>query len=106
MKTFEQRKYLNAVIAFVDKQYFSSVMVSKEDVPISPSRVISGVAGLLHNLTKDNDILKEHLVSSLTRSTIPSLGDSLAACRCVIAALSKDEGQNDHQLMLGVANMK
>ncbi|KAF2132660.1 hypothetical protein P153DRAFT_309193 [Dothidotthia symphoricarpi CBS 119687] len=91
MKTFEQRKFLNAVIAFVDKQYFPSIMVDKEDTSITASKPISSVAGLLYSLTKDNDVLKEHLVSALAKSTIPSLSESFAARRSVIAALSKDD---------------
>jgi telomere length regulation protein len=79
MKTFEQRKYLNAILAFVVTKYFSS----------------EAAAGLIHTFTKDNDVLKEHLVSSLTRSTIPTLDDSLFARRSVMAALAKDEGQSE-----------
>jgi telomere length regulation protein len=41
-----------------------------------------------------NEVLKDHLVSSLTRSTIPSLDDSLATRRSVIAALAQDEGKD------------
>lgn len=50
------------------------------------------MAGLLEHLTHDNEGLKDHLVSILTRSTIPGLDDSLAARRSIIAALAQDEG--------------
>lgn len=93
MKSFEQRKYLNAVIAAVVERYFASDVVSKDDVPILASKTVSGAASLLSNMTKDNDVLKEHLVTLLTRSTIPSLDDSLAARRSVMAVLAKEEGQ-------------
>lgn len=93
MKHFEQRKYLNAIIAAVVKQYLVSDVVDKDDVPVLASKTVSGAAGLLHNITKDNDVLKEHLIISLSRSTIPSLDDSLFARRSVMAVLGKDEGQ-------------
>ena len=92
MKSFEQRKYLNAAIAFITKQYLASDTVEKDDTTIVGSKTISDAASLFQNMVKDNDILKDHLVSSLTRSTIPPLDDSLSARRSVIAALVEDEG--------------
>jgi telomere length regulation protein len=92
MKTFEQRKYLNAIIVFMVRQYFSTDVASKDDTPLASSKAISGAASLIHTLTKNNDSLKEHLVSVLTRSTIPTLDDSLSARRSVMATLAKDDG--------------
>lgn len=92
MKTFEQRKYLNAIITSVAKQYFSNEVVSKNS-PIASSSVIDAAAGLFDDLIKDNNVLKEHLISTLTRSTIPVLDDSLSARRSVVAALAKDHGK-------------
>ena len=94
MKAFEQRKYFNAVLVGIAKQYFQSEIVNKEDTSIASSPVISGAACLLNNFIKTNDILKDHLVSSLTRSAIPSLDESLALRRTVVAALAQDEGQS------------
>ncbi|OAL55732.1 hypothetical protein IQ07DRAFT_627780 [Pyrenochaeta sp. DS3sAY3a] len=91
LKSFEQRKYFNAVIDFLVKQYFSTDIIEKEDVPIPASKAVSGTASLIFNLTRNNAALKEYLVSSLTRSTIPSLEDSLFARRSAIAALAKDD---------------
>jgi telomere length regulation protein len=93
MRSFEQRKYLNAIVAFVAKTYFSTDTVSKDDAPVATSVAVSSAAALFHMLIKDNDVLKEQLVTSLTRSTIPALDDSLSARRSVLAALAKDEGQ-------------
>ena len=93
MKSFEQRKYMNAIIACVARQYLSFETASKKDAPVATSTVIGAAAGLIHALIKDNDVLKEHLVSSLTRSTIPVLDESLSARRSVIAALAKDHGE-------------
>lgn len=93
MKTFEQRKYMNAIVVFVAKQYFPNEATHKIDAPIASSPIIEAAAGLIYTLTKDNDVLKEHLVSSLTRSTIPVLDESLSARRSVIAALEKDHGE-------------
>jgi hypothetical protein len=93
MKAFEQRKYFNAVIFCIAKEFFNSEIDSQEDAPIVSSPTISGAASLLHTFVNENDILKEHLVSSLTRSTIPSIDDSLAIRRSVIAALAQDEGE-------------
>jgi len=92
MKTFEQRKCLNAVVAFVAKKYFSTEIISKDDAPVATSVTISSAAALFYTLIKDNDVLKEQLVISLTRSTVPALDDSLSARRSVLAALAKDEG--------------
>jgi telomere length regulation protein len=94
LKSFEQQKYLSAVITFLIKQYFASEITRPDDAPISASKTVSGTASLLHTLTKRNEGLKDHLVSILTRSTVPSLGDSLAARRSVMAALAQDEGQD------------
>ncbi|CAO2656729.1 Nn.00g055320.m01.CDS01 [Neocucurbitaria sp. VM-36] len=91
MKSFEQRKYFNAVIAAVIKQHFASDIIRKDNAPILTSKLVSGAASLLYIISKENDILKEHLVSSLTRSTLPPLDDSLASRRSVIASLAKDE---------------
>jgi hypothetical protein len=93
MKTFEQRKYLNAIVVFVVKEYFSTEIISKDDAPIASSSTVSSAAALFHTLTNSNDVLKEHLVSSLTRSTIAALDESLLARRSVLAALAKDDGQ-------------
>lgn len=95
MKTFEQRKYMNAIIAIVAKQYLSDEDINKANASIASSSVIDAAAGLIHGLIKDSDVLKEHLVSSLTRSTIPVLDDSLSARRSIIAALAKDHGEHD-----------
>ncbi|KAF9699923.1 hypothetical protein EKO04_002486 [Ascochyta lentis] len=91
MKAFEQRKYLNAVIVCITKQFFQSEIVSKEDAPIAPSPVISGATYLLCSFITTNDILKDYLASSVTRSTIPSLDESFAIRRTVVAALAQDE---------------
>jgi telomere length regulation protein len=92
LKAFEQRKYLNAVITFVVKQYFPLDMSQHDDTPVAASRTVSGVANLIQILVKDSEGLRDHLISILARSTIPSLDDSLDARRSVIAALSQDEG--------------
>lgn len=101
MKTFEQRKYMNATIAFVTKRYLSVETTNKTNAPIPSSTTIDAAAGLIYALIKDNDVLKEHLVSSLTRSTIPILDESLSARRSVIAALAKDHGEHDKDLFNG-----
>ncbi|KAF2627864.1 hypothetical protein BU25DRAFT_448330 [Macroventuria anomochaeta] len=91
LKAFEQRKYCNAVIVYITKHFFQSEIVSKEDIPIDPSPVISGAACLLSSFVKDNEILMDHLISSLTSSTVPALEESLAIRRTVIATLAQDE---------------
>ncbi len=92
LKNLEQRKYLDATLAFVVHLYFPSQIINKENEAIMESKIISGVASLLCDIAENTDVIKDHLVSSLTRSIIPSLEDSLAARRSVIAALAKDEG--------------
>ncbi len=94
LKAFEQRKYLNAVIVYVTKHFFQPEIVSKEDVPISQSPIISGAAFLLYKVIEGNETLKDHAVTSFTRSTIPSLDESFGTRRTVIAALAQDEGQH------------
>lgn len=91
MKSFEQRKFLNALIAFVVHEYLLNHFASKMDGAMTSSKPISGAAGLIRQLIEGNDALKDHLISTLTRSTIPSLDDSLAARRSVIAVLSREE---------------
>ncbi|KAJ4324798.1 telomere binding protein [Neodidymelliopsis sp. IMI 364377] len=91
MKAFEQRKFLNAALVYLVKEFFYSEMVAKLDTPVASSPTISGAARLLHNIISDNDILKDYLVASLTRSSIPSLDESLGVRRSVIAVLAEDE---------------
>jgi telomere length regulation protein len=93
LKPFEQRKYLNSLITFIVKRYFSSDIVHHDGGLLPTSKTISGAASLLHSLVKENEALKDHLASTLARSIIPSLDDSLAARRSVMAALAQDEGQ-------------
>ncbi|KAI2477859.1 telomere length regulation protein [Pyrenophora tritici-repentis] len=104
LKTFEQRKYMNSFVAFIAKKYFATEIVSKEDASIPPSKTVSAAAALIHTLTKDNDVLREHLVSSLTRSTIPALDDALSARRSIVAALTKDE-EKLHTLLEGIIKL-
>jgi telomere length regulation protein len=97
LKSFEQRKYMNAAMTFVERQYFESSINTKADAPIQPSPTISGAACLLESMVKDSELLKEHIVSLLIRPSIPTLDDSLALRRSVIAVLARDEGwSNDH----------
>jgi telomere length regulation protein len=93
MKVFEQRKYLNAIITFIVKDCFGPTLEIKEDTPIKITPRISNAASLIHRLVKNNDVLKEHLVSSLTKSVVPVLNDSVSARRSVIAAIAQDEGK-------------
>ena len=89
---------MNSFVAFIAKQYFAADVMGKEDVPIPSSTAISAAAALIYTLIKDNDVLKEHLVSTLTRSTIPALDDSLLARRSIVAALAKDEGKHQRPI--------
>ncbi|KAJ4382829.1 telomere binding protein [Didymella sp. IMI 355093] len=91
LKAFEQRKYFNAITAYVTKRFFQSEIVSKDDKPIRQSPTVSGAAYLLNSFMDNNDVLKDHVVTSLTKSAIPSLDDSLATRRSVVAALAQDE---------------
>jgi telomere length regulation protein len=93
LKSFEQRKFLSAVIAFVAKHYCPSDISRHGEAPIIDSAVVSGVAGLVYGLVQSSEGLKDLVVSILTQPTIPSLDDSLAARRSVMAALAQDEGQ-------------
>lgn len=93
LKAFEQKKWLNAVISYIAKQFFQSELVSKEDEPISHSPVVSGAACLLSRFIQHNEILKDYIVASLTRATISSLDDSISTRRAVVAALAQDEGE-------------
>jgi telomere length regulation protein len=97
LKPFEQRKYLNAVITFVVKRCFSSDMSRHDDIPVPVSGAVSGVANLVHVLVKDSECLRDHLISILTRSVVPSLDDSLDARRSIMAAISQDEGKTSRR---------
>lgn len=94
LKAFEQRKYFNAVVVYVSTRFFQSEIVSNDDEKIAQSPTVSGAATLLNSFMSTNEVLKDHIVSSLTKSTIPSLDDSFATRRCVIAALAQDEGED------------
>jgi telomere length regulation protein len=92
LKAYEQRKYLDAVFAFVVKHFLPAYVDQRENIFMPKSMQVSGVASLFHALVKDNEALKHHLVSVLVRSTIPSLVESIGVRRSVIAALAEDEG--------------
>lgn len=92
LKTFEQRKVFDAMTAFLVKRYTSADDVQHGDAPIAASKTISGLASLFHTILGSSEALKDHAVSLLTRSAIPSLNDSLSARRSMVAALAEDEG--------------
>jgi telomere length regulation protein len=89
------------VITFVVKQYFSSNTIHHDDSPLPESNTVSSVANLVHTLVKDSESLRDHLISILARSSIPSLDDSLDARRSVMAALSQDEGNSQRMQHFG-----
>ncbi|KAF3046400.1 telomere binding protein [Didymella heteroderae] len=91
LKAFEQRKYLNAVITYVMKHCFQSEIIDTADEPIDRSPMVSAAAYLLNSFMNSNEVLKDHVVASLTKSALPSLDESLATRRSVIAALAQDE---------------
>ncbi|KAF1969206.1 hypothetical protein BU23DRAFT_513540, partial [Bimuria novae-zelandiae CBS 107.79] len=93
LKVFEQRKYLNSIITCLSKQYLETAVVAGERNSLESSPRIAGVATLMSNLIEDNQTLKEHLVTSLMKSAIPALDDSLGARRSIVAALAKYEDQ-------------
>ena len=92
LKVFEQKKYLNAVMTWLSKRYLSHVLYTKEVSLSENSRLISGVASFIAEVIKLSEALKEHIILSLTRSTIPAL-DSLGLRRSAIAALARDDGR-------------
>ncbi|KAJ4288006.1 telomere binding protein [Kalmusia sp. IMI 367209] len=93
MKAFEQRKYLISIIPVLSNQYLNAGISVKVAAPPEGSSFISAIAALVSELVKNNDTLKEQLVTSLTKSPLPALDDSLAARRSVIAAIAQDENQ-------------
>jgi telomere length regulation protein len=93
LKTHEQRKYLNSVITVLTNKHLSTISESREDSSLKPSKLISGAAAILCALIKNSDLLKDHVVTTLTKSALPALDDSLAARRSVIAAIAQDDGK-------------
>ncbi|KAF2739279.1 hypothetical protein EJ04DRAFT_484876 [Polyplosphaeria fusca] len=90
LKAHEQRKYLNAMLAFLASRYLTTIVESQDDAPLPTSPTISGAASLLLCLLGGNEILKDHLVSNLTQSNTAALDDSLSLRRSAIAALAED----------------
>lgn len=93
MKAHEQRKYFNAILTHVVKDYLGLHINDKDDLPVKPSLAISAIAAMLNNLMKDNELLKDSMVSALTQANLPALDDSIAARRSVLAALAQDDGE-------------
>lgn len=103
MKAFEQRKYINAIISVLAKDYLNTIGEHTELALSESSPVLAGVTTLISKLCRDNDTLKEHLVTSLTKSGITALDDSLATRRSVIAVIAKGEGRTaTHDRMDGI----
>ena len=93
MKIHEQRKYLNSMIIVLTSKYLSTISESREDSPLKASNPISGAAAILCAITKNSDLLKDHIVTALTKSALPALDDSLAARRSIVAAIAQDDGK-------------
>lgn len=93
MKIFEQRKYLSVILTFLSQQYLNTAVDITEISLLKNTPHIEGVATLIYELIKNNDSMKEHLVTSIPKSTVPALNDFLGARRSIIAALSQDEGE-------------
>ncbi|KAF2799128.1 hypothetical protein K505DRAFT_295246 [Melanomma pulvis-pyrius CBS 109.77] len=91
MKAHEQRKYINSIITVVSRLYLSSDVDTKENGPVKYSPKISGTAAIFYALIKENELLREHVASTLSKSTLSVLDDSLAARRSVISAIAQDD---------------
>lgn len=93
LKAHEQRKHLNATLAFTAQRYLARVPGTKDDAALQASQQVSAVAALLYDMVKNNELLREHAVTVLTRSSSPALDDSLPTRRSLIAAIAHDDGQ-------------
>ena len=94
MKTFEQRKVFDTIVSFAVRRFASVDDVQRGNAPIAVSKTVSGLASFFDNIIRDNETLKDHVVSLLTRSATPAMNDSLAIRRSMMAALAQDEGQS------------
>lgn len=92
LKSFEQHKYLDAVINYTITDFLPPQTVDYRDAPALSSKVISGAANLIHVLCRQTESLKNYLILLLTRPTIPSLNGSLAARRAIMAAVAQHDG--------------
>ena len=92
MKAFEQQKYLNAIIISLSKQHLNVGVETREASLAANSSPVAAVAYFINELVEHNDSMKDYLVTALVRSVLPSLEDSIAIRRSVIAVLAKDEG--------------
>lgn len=95
----DQRQFLNSTITFFSTRYFNTVADEKKDVPLKSQLTISGVAHVIHELIRNNDLLKSHIVALLTNSTISALDDSLFARRSLVASIANDEGKYFHSTL-------
>ena len=100
LKAHEQRKYINSIITCITKHYLKTTIESKEDVPIRSSVAISSVAYLLHCLIRNNEVLKDHIVTILVQPSVPALDESLPARRGLLAAIAQDEGKHNISEMM------
>ncbi|KAF2013188.1 hypothetical protein BU24DRAFT_442343 [Aaosphaeria arxii CBS 175.79] len=91
LKAHEQRKYFNAIIECLTKQYLSANIVEKGSGPLPSSPKISGAASLISGLIDRNEVLQGHTVTLVTQSPLNTLDDSLDGRRSVIAALARNE---------------
>ncbi|KAF1999545.1 hypothetical protein P154DRAFT_620965 [Amniculicola lignicola CBS 123094] len=93
LKAHEQRKYLNSTVTYTTKKYIGSNVGFNKTLPPETPSSVSALAALFNSLVKDNDLLKDHLVTSLINSSIPALDDSLYARRSAISAVAQDDDQ-------------
>ncbi|KAF2498363.1 hypothetical protein BU16DRAFT_524484 [Lophium mytilinum] len=90
---YQQRQFMNSTILCLSKDYLNPLPNTQDEAALKPSRIVSEVAGLIHNLIKGNDLLADYLVSLLTGAVSGAVDMHLAVRRSVIAALSSETGR-------------
>ncbi|KAF2806631.1 uncharacterized protein BDZ99DRAFT_448045 [Mytilinidion resinicola] len=93
LAAYQQRQFMNSTIVCLSKNYLDSIPNTKDEVSLKRSRMVSGVAGLIHSLIRGNDVLSDYLVSILTGAVSGAVDMNLACRRSMIAALSTEAGR-------------
>jgi telomere length regulation protein len=93
LPAFEQEQFLDTTVSVL-AGYLGDVKNDRSEQSLRPSsRHIAASGLLLHRLMSEDDMLKDHLVTWLTRLAGGGVGETVNIRRMAFAALSQDEGK-------------
>lgn len=94
LKAHERRKYFDATLTVIAQKYLARTPGMKDEAGLRAGKQISSAAAFFAEMLKDNELLRDHAVTVLTKSSSPALDDSLPTRRSLVAAIAQHDGQS------------